>query len=397
MRYLAACDRFVLDQPGGAYRVAWDLARLMRDRGHEVALLCGSTEGDPKSGADVVEGITVVRYRFPRRSSLNPFRWRDHVLAARIQAGESLRGAQWDVVHAHSPASGTAAWNECGSGARLVYTVHSPVKLEQAINWRHRGLAGMAKLVLGTPILTRSEGELIRAAAKVHVLSDFTARCVLEIHGEEARDRLTRIPWWAPRVSPLEQTQAREALGWPKDERIFFTLRRLVPRMGLDTLVAAAARLAREEAFRIVVGGEGPERQRLEEMVRAVGLATKVTFAGRLTDRDVALAYSACDAFVLPTRELECFGIIALEAMAFGRPVIGSSAGAIPEIVRPVLPECIFPAGDDAALASLMERFLHRTLPVATDAELRRYAAEQYGEGVVAPRYAAMLEGAAAT
>jgi glycosyltransferase involved in cell wall biosynthesis len=395
MRYLAACDRFFDDAPGGAYRIAWDVARLLRGRGHDVALLCGSTERDPAPGASVIEGITVVRYRFPTTWRANPARWRMHIAGARSMAARLLSGSRWDVVHAHTPASGTAAWLACGRGARLVYTVHSPVALEQRVNWRGGGLAGMVKLLLGTPVVMRAERKLVRAADQVHVLSSYTRRLVGAMHGDEVMARVVQIPWWATLPSVHVRDDARASLKWPGRAPVFFTLRRLVRRMGLDTLIGAASRIARHFEFHIAIGGDGPERDRLHRLAKAAGLAGRITFHGRMSDLDVARAYSGCDVFVLPTRELECFGIIALEAMAYGRPVLGSDAGAIPELLVPVLPGWVFPAGDEEALASKMAAVLDGTLVRPSPDALIRYVADHFDPTMIAARYASLLEGAA--
>jgi glycosyltransferase involved in cell wall biosynthesis len=183
-------------------------------------------------------------------------------------------------------------------------------------------------------------------------------------------------------------------LGWPLEGTVFFTLRRLVRRMGLDVLVEAFARIAARSADgHLCIGGSGPERSGLENLVRARGLGNRVTFLGRLSDDDIERAYAAATAFVLPTRSLECFGLIALEALTQGCPVLAARVAAIPEMLDPIAPGCLFPPGDAGALADLLEGVRSGSLELPRAEVLKRYACERYGREAIERQYAALIEG----
>ena len=168
MNYLATCDRFWGDAAGGGYRIAWDLVTLMRDQGHRAALLCGSMDTDPAPGKSVLDGVEVIRYRFPKRAALDPRRWHAHISEA-ATAFEQHAPGHWDVVHSHMPAGALAVFPRSGQARRL-YTAHSPAVLEQEINWAHAGLAGRVKRLIGMPLLRRSEASVLAAADTIHVL-----------------------------------------------------------------------------------------------------------------------------------------------------------------------------------------------------------------------------------
>ena len=394
MNCLVTCDRFQEDCPGGGFKIAWELARLLRDRGHHVSMLCGSTDADPPAGPSDVQGVRVVRYRFPTAHVLDPRRMSLHVEAAAARARAHLADRPWHVIHAHMLGGGLAAFRDLGRGARRLATVHSPTVLEQRINWSDGSFAGRVKRVLGEPLLRRYEWRWLRAADAIHALSRYTISEIGAMHGPALASRMTCIPWWSDvDGGGPSRAEARQRLGWDPDVPTAFTLRRMVRRMGLGVLVDAAARLARDGSrFRVVLGGDGPDRSALEAIAAAGPASGHVAFAGRLTDEQVDLAYRAADLFVLPTLTLECFGIITLEAFARGCPVIASRVGAIPEMVEPLLPGALFEPGDAGALARRMGEALSGATAFPPAADLQAYAAARYGRARIAERYLAWIE-----
>jgi glycosyltransferase involved in cell wall biosynthesis len=392
LNYLIATEEFFPEQPGGAGRIAWELGKLMRARGHDVTLLAGThAERPPPVGLH--EGITVARYAFPRLRSWDPRRLGAHVAAAR-DATRAL-GGRWDVVHAHTLAPGLGAFQAVGRAARRISTIHSPAVLEQRITWSHAGAVGRVKLAVGEPMLRRAERALLTSADRLTALSRFTIRETAAMYGRDLAERITCVPWWSDADPPADRAAARHALGWPAKGTIFYTLRRLVPRMGIDVLIGAARSLPRNAPWTVYVAGDGPERARLEALAADAGLGQRARFLGRIDDATAHRAYEACDAFALPTRALECFGIIALEALSRGRPVIGSRVGAIPEMLEPVLPDWIFSPGDERDLARVMRGVLDGTLAAPDATELRRYAQTRYGRDAVREVWARWIEGSA--
>ena len=152
---------------------------------------------------------------------------------------------------------------------------------------------------------------------------------------------------------------------------MLFTLRRLAPRMGLDRLLDASYRLRGEGfKFHLVIGGTGPLRSKLQAQARALEMDDFVTFMGRVGDQELPLAYAACDAFVLPTAELECFGLIALEALSAGRPVLATPVGAIPELIRKFDSSWLARSAEIGDIADLLGRYLAGKLPEHAPSQL---------------------------
>lgn len=397
MNYLVAIDFWFSDIPGGAARVAWDIARLVRDRGDRVAVLSIRGGSAPREAAAFTEdGIERFLYDKPAVASWRPDVVRRNVAAAAAAAGRLPAGVSWDVVHVHSHFTGAGVMEALGSGPRYVTTLHSPIVLEQRVNWAAQGLLGRAKMLLGLGMLKRLEGDLLRRSHAIHALSRFTRDRVEEFHG--LGDRVSVVPYWKrdDYVRTMDRGEARRRLGWPADGFTFFSVRQLRERYGLDVAVEAVAPAARAGRCRFYIGGEGPLQAALEGQAARLGAAERIRLLGRLSDEQLRLAYQAADAFLLPTRALECFGLISIEAMAFGCPVIATDAGAIPEVLRPLRPDLIVPAGDVSALRALLERVLDGRVKLPTGEEVVAYVETHYGARAVAPRVVALLDGGGA-
>ena len=158
--------------------------------------------------------------------------------------------------------------------------------------------------------------------------------------------------------------------------------------MGLDRLLEACHLLLQEGLrFRLVIGGDGPMRRKLEQQSRSLGLEGSVIFLGRLPDEMLPVAYAACDAFVLPTTELECFGLIALEAMSVGRPVLATPVGAIPEVVGEVEPSWLSKSTSAQDIADLIGRFLRGQVKRHPANELHSHVVQNYSSERVVERF----------
>jgi glycosyltransferase involved in cell wall biosynthesis len=195
------------------------------------------------------------------------------------------------------------------------------------------------------------ERAVYRRAAAVVTLSAAFKRILVERDGIDPW-RVHVIPPGVDldRFSPGDRHRARARLGLDDDVWIACSVRRLVPRMGLDVLLRAWAEL-RSEGL-LLLAGEGPERQELEALATRLEIEGSVRFLGRVSEEMLVDLYRAADVCVVPSTTLEGFGLVVLEALACGTPVTASDVGGLPSALAGLEPRLIVPAGDPRALAA---------------------------------------------
>jgi glycosyltransferase involved in cell wall biosynthesis/SAM-dependent methyltransferase len=276
------------------------------------------------------------------------------------------------------------------AGRRLptLYSVLSPAPLEYRSRRRmtahHRGgLAGLA----GLAALWAAERACLRRAARIHVESDFSTSLLWKLYRIPA-ERIVKISGGVDvehfRPAP-DRRGVRAALGLPLDRPILFTVRNLEARMGLDTLIEATARLVRQVPdVLLLIGGAGSRRAALEAQVGSLGLDKHVTFLGFVAEGDLPRHYQAADVFVLPTRELEGFGLVTAEALACGTPVLGTPVGATPELLEPLDAGLVFQDATAETMAADLATLLARLAVDPAEAEAlraacRRHAVSRFG------------------
>jgi len=390
MRILTVTDTFFPDAPGGLGRVAWDVAKAMTRRGHQVGLLAGDRSATSRGRSlrvETVEGVQIFRHPKPPMSLLDPFRDTKQIADAAAAMRDVLSRNSYDVLHCHSIFTAGAA---IGAAAHLpvVQTVHSPAIQELSFNWRHKGIVGGLTGFAGRPRVRQLERRAMTAATRLHALSRFTVEQMKSEYPGVQGDYEV-IPHWADAAwfRSTTKSEARRRLCWPDDEPVLFTVRQLRWRYGLDTAIEAVAPVANAGHCRFYIAGEGEEQNRLQELVSRHGAAAKIRLLGRISDEELRLAYQAADVFILPTRALECFGLIILEALACGVPVIGTTVGAIPEILQPILPEWLVPAEDPGALRRKIEDVLAGRLQTPAASELTDYVNGRFGESLIIDHY----------
>jgi glycosyltransferase involved in cell wall biosynthesis len=267
-----------------------------------------------------------------------------YVAAGSAAAVRIVREGQFDVVHAFWPIPhgllGLAARR--ASNAALVSTFFS-----SELNWE-----GVSRRLFG-PILRR----IVAGSDCVTVISTFTGERLKElVPGANS----VVIPFGAAAVA--KQRDARDPPTRSRSAADPFNLLfvgRLVRRKGVDVLLNAAATLRGDSRLHIHIVGDGPERVALVDESRRLGLDSVVTFEGAVSTDELRNFFENCDALVLPaivtqSGETEGLGVVLLEAMSYGKPVIASAAGGITDIVTDGHTGLLVPPGDSAALARAM-------------------------------------------
>src|SRR5213080_28200 len=360
LRVLMVSDVSTSPAEGGGTRMLWEQSSRLVARGHDVRVVCRATT-DGEAATAERQGVRIRRFAVDRRT-VRRFVV-SSVLGARRVVTLELRDAPADVLHVHQPLAGVGVlMSPAVRGLPRLYSFHSPAPLEfrsrRGMTAHHRsGWAGR----IGLTALWGTERACLRRATAIHVLSDYSAEQLWKLYGVP-RDRVVKIPgaadttWFRPAA---DRAAVRTRLGLPAERPLLLTVRNLERRMGLDLLIRAMAILKRDrpEAL-LLIGGVGSVRQELESFSEALGLREQVRFLGFIPDEALPLYYQAADVFILPTRELEGFGLVTVEALACGTPVLGTPVGATPEILLPLSPSLVFRGLAPETMAEDLRRFL---------------------------------------
>ncbi len=177
-----------------------------------------------------------------------------------------------------------------------------------------------------------------------------------------------------------------------------FTVGRMAEKKGFRYPIDAMPRvLEKLPNAKLVLIGDGPERQRLEKQAEGLGLEKSVIFAGKATHKELERWYPTADVFVLPsivTKEgdTEGLGVVFLEAIASGTPIIGSDVGGIPDIIRHNDTGLLVPQKDAEALAGAIVKVLtDKTLNKKLAKNAMGFVKERFTWDIVADRFAEMF------
>ncbi len=215
------------------------------------------------------------------------------------------------------------------------------------------------------------------------------ARLIVQTQEEERLIRANGFPLPRVEVIPPGYTPAPAPPADPEAFRRTFQINgpfvlfvgRLASNKGLIALVDGFADLARHDAsaYLVLVGADGGEQARVEQRVRDLGLAGRVRLTGFVQDEGLlAAGFREARLFALPS-QYEAFGLVLLEALAQGTPVIASRVGGIPEVIEDGRSGRLIPPEDAVALAGAFRDLWE------DDAVRQRWGA--YGRDVVVPRY----------
>lgn len=328
-----------------------------------------------------MQGARVVRYA-PPSGGLPAY-----VKAGRDACERLLQTETFDIAHTHFAYAGVGPLQALPPAVPRVRTFHGPWDLEGWVEDTQRsdgtkpGLAQTLKARLKRRLRRRIERESLAGSARVLTLS----RCFQTLAAQDygvSNAQSVLIPGGADlrRFLPGSKAAARAALGLPAAGPLLLSIRRLALRMGLDVLIQAmpAIRAAVPDAF-LLLGGKGPEYERLSRLIRTLGLEPCVRLLGFIPDDQLAAYYQAADLFVLPTLALEGFGLVTAEALACGTPVLGTPVGATPELLLPLDPRLVAPSPDAPGLAQGVTRFFCEDWRSSlTPERLHAYVREHY-------------------
>jgi phosphatidylinositol alpha-mannosyltransferase len=324
MRVALACP-YAWDDPGGVQVHVRELAERLLERNHDVVVLAPTREPPVHEWVIPVGSPVDVRYN-DSNAPIDPRPWSRRVVR------HALATFGPDVVHAHQPmAPSTGLWATLEARAPVVGTFHSG--------------ATRARLYdLAAPLLRRAAARL---AVRIAV-SDRAAEFERQRIGGDFR------------VIPNGVDVARFADASPADlgpGRKLLFVGRLDARKGFPVAIDAFERLAIDRPdLHLVVVGDGPEREAVDRLPTL--LRARVTMLGAVPNRELPPIHAACDVYLGPSTGGESFGIVLVEALAAGLPVVASDTPGYDEVIAGEDHGLLVPPRDPAALAAATARVL---------------------------------------
>jgi glycosyltransferase involved in cell wall biosynthesis len=326
----------------GTYVAGVSLADGLRSLGHQVVLV--TPTAPPR-----ILGFTAHRFRF--NHTLTP----DSVAGADLVVGFDMDGYR---LAGRTPTPFAAYIH--GQLADEARFERGPV----ALSMRLQALAERTSVLRADRVLTVSDHARRRIA-------DLYGRPLAEIHIVPPALDMAR---WAEAIGA-----ARKAVA--DQPPTVLCVCRLYPRKDVASLVHAAAAVCEGiPSARFQIVGDGPDRARLHRLVRRLGLGGVVELCGQVTFEKLVAFYAACDVFCLPSRQ-EGFGIVFLEAMAAGKPIVACRGTGADELIRSGEVGLLVPQRDPDALAAALLELLRnperrRRLGLAGPPIARRFAPE---------------------
>ena len=208
---------------------------------------------------------------------------------------------------------------------------------------------------------------------------------------EAPPNRIRQVPGGVDFVHfrPRSREAARRALGFDPEDFILLSVGRLTPLKGQARIIETLTRLGDDKRLKLVlVGGDGPgdrEQQRLEQLAAQAGVAARVVFTGSVSHRSLPTYYAAADVCVQASH-YESFGLVGLEALACGRPVVTSPVGVMASLGERGQPGCILTDGAPGTMAAAIAAVRDGTwawAPAAIHDAVREFSWPQAAAGAL--------------
>jgi glycosyltransferase involved in cell wall biosynthesis len=324
------------DTFAGTERHVLDLATGLRRNGVQVRIACPVPSAlATRSDARGMPVVPVQKGGLIDRTAIATLR-------------RLLKSGEINILHAHNGRTAllsVLAARAAGTGA-CVMTQHF-------LDPHHTSLRGPRALVA-----RMAHKAVHRRTSRFIAISEAVGRNMLD-RGDAPAEKIAVVHNGmvdADRQELRPAGDVRRELGVAKDAPLVACVSRLEPEKDVRSLVSAMALVVRVRPdATCILAGDGAQREALADQARQLGLNGAARFLGFRTD--VLSLIAACDVFVLPSTA-EPFGLVLLEAMSLGKPVIATAAGGPLEIVEHGRTGLLVPASDPAALANAIEQLL---------------------------------------
>lgn len=363
------------EYPSGLDRFYYDCAHYLPKAGIEFKGLVAGSANVARDSHDQVRAFA------PHESSLL-HRWQ----SARKMVSQELSTADYDLVASHFSLYALPTLGLMRD-VPLVTHFQGPWALESAVE----GQQG-----LGIRVKKYLESLSYKQANHFIVLSE-AFRQLLHREYQIPLEMISVVPGGVATARfdlEMSPQQARRKLDWPGDDRkILFTVRRLANRMGLENLIYAISivRQTYPEVL-LLIAGKGALSETLQAQIESLDLTDHVKLLGFVPDDELPVHYRAANLSVVPTTDLEGFGLVVVESLAAGTPVLGTPVSAIPEILTPLSQDLLFEGTTAGNLAQGIQEALTDVRQLPDSDACKQYAQQRYDWRVIAQQIKQVYE-----
>ncbi len=368
-------------EAGGMNVYVRQLSRLLGRRGYLVDVFTRRSDKESPEIAPVAKNVRLVHLRAGPERPVEKEQLRRYVseFERNLVRFQEENGLRYDIIHSHYWLSGWVAQRlkeRWGVPHVAMFHTLGEVKNRSRIAVRE------------SRYRIRVERRLAQSADRIVCASQHEKQLLERLYGADP-DHIAVVPCGVDLdlFKPADKQSARKALGFT-DEHIVLFVGRIEPLKGVDILISAAAQLEHEpHVYVLIVGGDKRAQSQVDELqglATGLGIGQRVWFLGAVDHEKLPLYYNAADVVVMPSH-YESFGLVALEAMACGTPVVASRVGGLMSTVND---------GETGYLVSgrYPGPFAHRLDLLLDNAELRRSLGQAAREAVEQFRWGNVVE-----
>ena len=362
MNILMVADVSIKNVIGGAPRVLREESKRLKQRGHNVWVL---TRQVPNSDLteEIVEGVKESRYKIVENNTFTYIT--SSIFNSRRLFERIVRGKRFDVINFHQPFSALGVnISRKSRNIKKIYTFHSPAFKEyETRNEVPSNSWGRCHYRLNSYFRKRIERYNLKKCEKIRTLSEYMKRELLSCHSI-SDEKVVVIPGGvdSDRFTPSsDRLKLKKKLRVPVEKTLLLSVRNLVPRMGLENLIYAMADVVKKTRdVYLILGGEGALEERLKGLVKQLELDLFIRFEGFIPENKLPFYYQAADLFVLPTKIMEGFGLVTVESLSCGTPVLGTPIGGTKEILDGLDGRLLFKGTEPRHISEKILYFLNR-------------------------------------
>lgn len=310
-----------LPKRGGVERHMYDLCECLIQRGHKPIVLTWIPSMPPY---EIIAGIKVHRIRIP---SLLRFMRYPMILFLSLYMTHLVRRYKIDIIHAHDYLPGLAAvLTGIFIIKPVVVTFHLPIQ-----NTTFYTPSRISPLILIEKVLKKC---FIFGVSRIICVSNFTHKETLSLGFPVSKLKI--IYNWTM-SSPMQNKPLKDPLKKFNLERkrYILSIGRLEEKQKGFSMLIHAFKLLIDKGYELdlVIVGDGPDKKAYTRYLNKIGIKNRVYLLSNISDLNLAHLYRACDMFVLPSR-LEGLPLVLLEAMSYGKPIVATKVGGIPEVIE---------------------------------------------------------------